>query len=208
LSTPDPAHPARSSSAASHIEEADELAVLVGRMADGEQLALEALYACCADRVYTVALRVLQRPEDAEEIVLDTFSQAWERAFLYVPERGAALSWLLNLAWSRAVDRLRRERGHRSTLPLHPVEGEDPYAAHADDSAQRLFDALDARSALRAARAELSPVQQRMIALAFLEDLSHAEIAERTGTALGTVKSHLRRGLATLSRALGMEARG
>jgi RNA polymerase sigma-70 factor (ECF subfamily) len=125
-----------------------------------------------------------------------------------VPDRGAALSGLLNLAWSRAVDRLRRERGHRSTLPLHPVEGEDPYAAHADDSAQRLFDALDARSALRAARAELSPVQQRMIALAFLEDLTHAEIAERTGTALGTVKSHLRRGLATLSRALGMEARG
>ena len=199
-------HPAHPISIASQGDEADTLAVLVGRMANGEQLALEALYARCADRVYAVALRVLQRPEDAEEVVLDTFSQAWERASLYVPERGAALSWLLNLAWSRAVDRLRRERGHRSTLPLHPGDGEDPYAEHADDSAQRLFDALDARSALRAARADLSPAQQRMIALAFLEDLTHAEIAERTGTALGTVKSHLRRGLATLSRALGMEA--
>lgn len=188
----------------SPIDEPAELSALVARMAAGEQAALERLYALTVDRVYATALRVLKRPEDAEEVVLDCFAQAWERAGLYVPERGEALAWLLNLAWSRAVDRLRRERRHRQGLDTHPEGAEHAYANREDDSGQRLFDVLDARSALHAARSHLSPAQQQMIALAFMEDLSHAEIAERTGLALGTVKSHLRRGLALVAKALGL----
>jgi RNA polymerase sigma-70 factor (ECF subfamily) len=178
--------------------------MLVARMAAGEQAALEQLYALTVDRVYATALRVLKRPEDAEEVVLDCFSQAWERAALYVPERGEALTWLLNLAWSRAVDRLRRERRHRQGFAMHPDGADETYTSCEADAGQRLFDALDARSALHAARSHLSPAQQQMIALAFMEDLSHAEIAERTGLALGTVKSHLRRGLALVAKALGL----
>lgn len=177
---------------------------LVARMAMGRREALEALYALYVDRVHAVALRILQRPEDAEEVVLDTFSQAWERAALYVPERGEVAAWLLNIARSRALDRLRAERRHRALLPLHPEDVSEPYPEHADDPSQRLFDQLDADSALRVVRHELSEAQQRMIALAFLEDLSHAEIAERTGLPLGTVKSHLKRGLQRLARALGL----
>lgn len=173
-------------------------------MAMGRREALEALYALYVDRVHAVALRILQRPEDAEEVVLDTFSQAWERAALYVPERGEVAAWLLNIARSRALDRLRAERRHRALLPLHPEDVSEPYPEHADDPSQRLFDQLDADSALRVVRHELSEAQQRMIALAFLEDLSHAEIAERTGLPLGTVKSHLKRGLQRLARALGL----
>ena len=112
----------------------------------GRREALEALYALYVDRVHAVALRILQRPEDAEEVVLDTFSQAWERAALYVPERGEVAAWLLNIARSRALDRLRAERRHRAPLPLHPEDASEPYPEHADDPSQRLFDQLDADS--------------------------------------------------------------
>lgn len=176
---------------------------LVLRMAQGEQAALAELFQRCSARVHAVALSVLQRPEDAEEAVLDTFSQAWERAPAFDPARGEVLTWLLGMAWSRAVDRLRRERRHRRTEPLHPEDGAAAYTAFMDDPVPRLLDALDAESALAGARAQLSAVQQQVLALAFFEDLSHSEIGERTGLPLGTVKSHLRRALAQLSALMG-----
>ncbi|MCG6117175.1 MAG: sigma-70 family RNA polymerase sigma factor [Aquimonas sp.] len=179
------------------------LEALVLRMAQGEQAALAELFERCAPRVNAVALRVLQRPEDAEEAVLDTFTQAWERAPDYSAARGEVLTWLLGMAWSRAIDRLRRERRHRRCEPLHPEGGAEPYVGEMHDPTPRLLDALDAHSALADARQQLSHVQQQLLALAFLEDLSHAEIAERTGLPLGTVKSHLRRALARMAGSLG-----
>lgn len=179
------------------------LAGLVLRMAQGEQAALSELFEHCSARVNAVALRVLQRAEDAEEVTLDTFSQAWERAPEYAPERGEVMTWLLGMAWSRSIDRLRRERRHRRAEPLHPPTAGIAYTEAMYDPTPRLFDALDAQSALASMREGLSCEQQRMVALAFLEDFSHAEIAERTGVPLGTVKSHLRRALDRLARAMG-----
>lgn len=169
-----------------------------------EQRAIGRLYDLCVDRVYGIALRVLQQAPDAEEVCCDVFHQIWEQAARYDPARGSVLAWIGNLAWSRSVDRLRRERGHRIRLQALPESGDLPMPAQ-DDPAGLLFDALQYRSRVRSALARLSPAQQRMVALAFLEDLSHPEIAARTGTPLGTVKSHIRRGLATLREVLGLE---
>jgi RNA polymerase sigma-70 factor (ECF subfamily) len=184
--------------------EALRLIGLALRMAQGEQAALAELFDRCSARVHALALRVLQRTEDAEEVTLDTFAQAWDRAPTYDPQRGEVLPWLLGMAWSRAIDRLRRERRHRRAEPLHP-DGEEPAYAQAmtENSADLLQDRLDADTVLAAARARLSPAQQQMLSLAFVEDLSHGEIAERTGVPLGTVKSHLRRALARLAELLG-----
>ena len=177
---------------------------LVLRMAQGEQAALAELFDRCSGRVHALALRVLQRAEDAEEITLDTFSQAWERAPDYDPQRGEVLPWLLGMAWSRSIDRLRRERRHRRTEPLHPDVDERSYAqAMSADTADLLWDRLDADTAMATARSRLTPAQQQMLALAFVEELSHGEIAERTGVPLGTVKSHLRRALERLAALLG-----
>ncbi|SDD34265.1 RNA polymerase sigma factor [Aquimonas voraii] len=177
---------------------------LVLRMAQGEQAALAELFDRCSGRVHALALRVLQRAEDAEEITLDTFSQAWERAPDYDPQRGEVLPWLLGMAWSRSIDRLRRERRHRRTEPLHPDVDEGSYAqAMSADTADLLWDRLDADTAMATARSRLTPAQQQMLALAFVEELSHGEIAERTGVPLGTVKSHLRRALERLAALLG-----
>ena len=177
---------------------------LVQRLKVGEPAAMPDLEANYGGRVFQLALRYMKNREDAEEVTLDTFAQAWDRAPTYDPQRGEVLPWLLGMAWSRAIDRLRRERRHRRAEPLHP-DGEEPAYAQAmtENTADLLLDRLDADTALAAARARLSPAQQQMLSLAFVEDLSHGEIAERTGVPLGTVKSHLRRALARLAELLG-----
>lgn len=186
-------------------DEAVELAGLLAAMARRDCDALARLYDLTVDRVFATALRVVRNKHDAEEVAADAFRQAWERAADFDSARGAALSWLLGIAWSRAVDRLRRERRHRQGAePLHPDTPDPAYSAGDDDTAE-LVDALASQASLGRAVAGLSAVQQRMIALAFQHDLSHGEIAARIGLPLGTVKSHLRRALIALRQALGRE---
>lgn len=170
-------------------------------MAAGDEAALGAFYDLTIDRVFATAARILDNHADAEEVACEVFQQAWDRASLYNPERGTPISWLLNLAWSRAVDRLRRERRRREQ-PLHPDGPHGTYAEHGDDPRQRLFDALDASTAVTRSISGLSDVQQRMLAMAFMEGLSHSEITGLTRMPLGTVKSHLRRALAVLRAAM------
>jgi len=179
---------------------------LVQRMAAGDAAALATLYDLSVERLHTVALRVLGDAADAEEdarTVLRrlTFTQAIGRAV------GAAeLAWLSLLARSRALDR-RRRRGD----PARRVDGVAAERALADEACDApqggdLLEWLQQGSALRAALATLARAGGRLIALAFLEDLSHSEIARRTGLPVGTVKSHIRRGLERLRRALDPDA--
>jgi RNA polymerase sigma-70 factor (ECF subfamily) len=185
--------------------EAADLAGLLEAMARRDGQALGRLYDLTVDRVFATALRVLRNEHDAEEVAADAFRQAWERAADFDRSRGGALGWLLGIAWSRAVDRLRRERRHRQGAePLHPDAADPAYCAGDDDTAA-MVDALASQARLGRAVAGLSAAQQRMIALAFQHDLSHGEIARRVGLPLGTVKSHLRRALIALRQALGQE---
>ncbi|GAB2656681.1 sigma-70 family RNA polymerase sigma factor [Arenimonas aestuarii] len=180
------------------------LVALLGRIRFGDAEALGQLYDQALGQVHGLALRVLGNPQDAEEVVSDVFLQVWDRAVSYCPQRGAVMAWLQTLAWSRAIDH-RRKRARRAPPGLHPDdaalayrESEDPAPEHLAEShalATRVHQALDA----------LAPGQRRVLELAFYEDLSHAEIAERTGMPLGTVKSHARRGLANLRSAMDGE---
>ncbi|MFY2764628.1 sigma-70 family RNA polymerase sigma factor [Arenimonas sp. MALMAid1274] len=160
------------------------------------------LYDLALGRVYAVALRVLRQPQDAEEVVGDVFLQVWDKAVSYCPERGAVMAWLLTLAWSRSVDRLRRQRRQRLESPLHPEGQEAAYTPGEDDPADLIIDRLSQVQALERAYGALTPIQRTVLELAYREDLSQPEIAQRTGLPLGTVKSHARRGLAALRSAL------
>lgn len=179
-----------------------DLLAEVAAMARGEHSALSALFKHCANRVYSVALRLLRLPEDAEEVVSDVFQQAWRDAVRFDPQRGTVEAWLLRIAHSRAVDRLRR-RGARpdQNAGLHPEEADAAYTA-CEDAASALIELYESGSQVRRALAGLTPDQQRCIGLAFMEDLSHQEIAERLGLPLGTVKSHVRRGMLALRNQL------
>ena len=178
-----------------------ELCGLVERMARRDQAALARLYDLTVDRVYSVALRVLGDRDDAEEAVADTFQQAWERGG-YTPDRGSVLSWLLVIAYSRAVDLKRRLAERYRCDPLHPEDGEETYTEREERSVTELLDLVREGTAVHAALRDLGEQPRRLIMMAFLEDLTHQEIAERTGIALGTVKSHIRRGLLQLRERL------
>lgn len=179
-----------------------ELLALVARLRFGDAEALGRLHDLTLGRLYAVALRVLRDPLDAEEVVSDVLLQVWRQADSYCPERGAVLAWMQTLAWTRSVDRMRRLRRHRACEPLPPESPDPAYASDEAAPAAAMLDRLVNAHRVRTALAGLSPAQRRVLTLAFGEDLSHPEIARRTGWPLGTVKSHARRGLAALRAAL------
>ena len=185
----------------------DELQGLVERVALRDQAALGRLYDLTVDRAFSVALRVLGDRDDAEEAVADTYQQVWERGG-YTQERGSVLSWLLVIAYSRAVDLKRRLAERYRCDPLHPEDGEETYTDCEGRSVTDLLDLVREGTAVHAALLGLGEQPRRLITMAFLEDLTHQEIAERTGIALGTVKSHIRRGLMQLRERLREQGLG
>ena len=185
--------------------EQEEVCALLTRIAARDAAALGQLYDRCLSRVYGLILRVVRNPADAEEVVSDLFLQVWEKAAEYRAERGSALAWLRTMAWSRAVDRQRRQRRHASEIELHPQDCEDAYADGEELQPEVAAAAWSSARAVRGAFQALSDVQKQILTLAFQQDMSHQDIASHTGMPLGTVKSHARRGLAALRAALGGE---
>ena len=181
----------------------DELVALVEGILRREQRALVALYDRTADRVYGVAYRVLANAADAEEVVCDVFQQVWERVGQYAAARGSVMRWLCVIAYTRAIDRKRKLADRVRLVPLHPEGDGGAYTECEDRRADELVDALRAGTAIHAAMASLAPGQRRLLALAFIDGLSHHDIAARLGLPLGTVKSHIRRGLMKLRAQLG-----
>ena len=168
-------------------------------MARGEHGALAELYDRHGRLVYSLALRVLRDQGDAEDVVQEVFSQAWRQASRYESTRGQVVAWLMNLARSRAIDRLRSRRAR-------------PETGANDVEADRMFDLAppideqlalsDQAERIRTAVGQLSLVQRVAIELAFYEGLTHVEIAERLELPLGTVKTRIRQGLSKLKERL------
>lgn len=177
---------------------------LVRRAARGEEAALAALYDRYASLLYGFAFRIAGEGADAEEIVLDAFSQAWRDAGSYEPGRGSVAGWLTMICRSRAID-LVRARGRRSRLAESAGAG-DPEGAPAMGTgpgpADRSSEDRERHALIDRALSDLAPPQRVAVELAFYDGLSHAEIAERLGEPLGTVKTRVRLGLRKLRDAL------
>jgi len=139
-------------------------------------------------------------PASAEEVIVDTFHQAWREAGRFDAQRGAPMAFLMMMCRSRALDALRgRDRAllHEDPASLiadadHPCGG-DPLD---------LLAAVEAHSALHGALASLTPAQRQMVALAFFRGMTDEEIAAHAALPLGTVKSQIRRALDVLRRTL------
>ncbi len=177
---------------------------LLRRIADRDSTALSQLYTLTLGRMHGMVIRVLRNASDAEETVGDLYLQVWDKAADYVPERGSVMAWMLNMAWSRAVDRLRRGRRHSRDVSLHPEDGEDAYRDCEGLDAEQSAAAWTSARALRDAFSALTEPQRLVLTLAFYDDMTHLDIAAKTDLPLGTVKSHARRGLATLRAALAL----
>lgn len=189
----DQAPPLRSSSA---LDEADRAALL--RIADGELAALEDLYDRYKTMAYSIAYRITNDASLAEDVVQDAFLGAWRNAARYIEGRGSVKTWLLSIVHHRAIDAIRRRR---PTTDLPDGETALPSALTLPDIWAEVSVRLDA-DLVRSAMAALSDVQREAIELAYFGGLTQGEIAERTGTPLGTVKSRMRLGLLAMRRAL------
>ena len=178
--------------------DAGPLVDLLHGIAGGEQRALARLHELTIGRVYGLALRIVRKPEAAEEIAGDVYLQVWKSASSFTEERGHPLAWLMVITRSRALDHLRRADDAES----HPApESLADYALDENDP-HNLLAATQSNAALRAALADLSPTQRQLLALAFFQGMSHSDIAGHMRMPLGTVKTHVRRALAALHAAL------
>src|SRR5512143_49516 len=185
--------PLRSSSA---VDAADRAALL--RIADGELAALEDLYDRYKTMAYSIAYRITNDSSLAEDVVQEAFLGAWRNAARYVEGRGSVKTWLLSIVHHRAIDAIRRRR---PTTELPDAEMPPPAALTLPDVWAEVAAGLDA-ALVRSALDALSDVQREALELAYFGGLTQHEIAERTGTPLGTVKSRMRLGLLAMRRSL------
>lgn len=169
----------------------DEDVRLVERIRSRDQAALGSLYDGWAQRVYAVALHLLGSAPDAEEVVEKVFSQVWAEADRYHAGRGSVEAWIVLMARSRALDRLRLLKTRlRREEPLDDRRadgvtspGHSPLQAAADGEQRDIIGrALD----------RLPADQQRVVHMTFYEGLTQSQIAERLGVPLGTVKTRTR----------------
>jgi len=181
---------------ASPVDDADRAALAL--VSAGELDALQELYDRYRVMAYSIALRITTDAALAEDVVQDAFLGVWRNASRYVEGRGSVKTWLLSIVHHRAVDAVRRRR---PTTELPDREDVPPPALTLPDIWGDVAADLD-RSAIAAALGTLSDVQREAIELAYWGGLTQGEIAERTGTPLGTVKSRVRLGLLALRRAL------
>jgi RNA polymerase sigma factor (sigma-70 family) len=182
-----------------------ELRAVIASMAQQDERALARLYDLTFGKVYAVALRILRNAESAEEVVEDTYWQTWREASRYDPARGRALTWLLTICRSRALDALRRREPAEVTGDFEALQSD--MAAEKSDPYD-LLDAFQRSSAIHAAIRTLKPQVRQLVALAFFRGLTHQEIADACEMPLGTVKTTLFRACQQLKDCLsgqGME---
>jgi RNA polymerase sigma factor (sigma-70 family) len=172
---------------------------VLARVADGEVNALEELYDRYRTMAYSIALRIVGEGSLAEDVVQDAFVGAWRNAGRYLEGRGSVKTWLLSIVHHRAVDAVRRRR---PTVELPEREEAPPAALTLPDVWSEVSGRLDA-SAVRSALGTLPDPQREALELAYYGGLTQQEIADRTATPLGTVKSRMRLGLLSLRRVLG-----
>ncbi|WP_433303676.1 RNA polymerase sigma factor [Actinoplanes sp. CA-030573] len=168
----------------------DELAE---RLRGGDEKALRIAYDQHGSAVLYLAQRMLGNRADAEDVTQVTFVAAWSGRDTFDPGRGTMLSWLLGIARRKAVDRLRSAARDDRVAETVRAQAAPPGEWERPD---RIVDRLVIADEL----GRLPSEQRRTLELAFFDDLTHAQIAAVTGLPLGTVKSHIRRGLANLRR--------
>ena len=196
-------------------------AALVREVAAGSEDALGMLYDQYVDAVYAASSRLTADRQIAEEVVQETFLALWNRAELFDPAVGSLAAWLHTIARNRTVDRLRAAGRRPSLVPFSATSGEDEQDSAALDRLVATGAVLggaplgpgpegelattELRQVLREALEELPDAERTAIVLAYREELSQTEIAERLGWPLGTVKTRTRRALLRLRGALADE---
>lgn len=176
---------------------------LIHRLVARDEHALSELYDELAPWVLGVAYRILGDDDEAGEVVSDVFVQVWTNIAQHDAGRGPLVPWILSIARNRALDVLRRRRRwYRKAERLHVEQGGEGQVAEAQVRGEAAVPGWPVHQEVHRALAALPEDQRQAVTLAFFEGLSHSEIAKRTGTPLGTVKTRMRIAQQKLAEAL------
>jgi RNA polymerase sigma-70 factor (ECF subfamily) len=175
---------------------AEALNVLMQACGRGNRLAFEAMYHATSAKLFGICLHYAGNRAEAEEVLQEVYIMAWLKASRFDPQLASAMTWLGTMARNKAIDRRRAHRPHDplETIPESSTHDAIPEALEREQQGSQLDRCLDT----------LEEAQQRYIRVAFFEGCSYAELAERHGIALGTMKSWIRRGLLRLRLCLGL----
>lgn len=174
---------------------ADETAILLHRCAHGDRSAFRALYDRWGGKLHGIALRITRQPSLAADATQEAFVQVWQQAHRFDAERGSAEAFLVTLVRYRALDIVRR-----STREVLGYEGEE----QEDDSPDALSRLVSSSEgvALKRCLDRLEADRRKMVVMAFVDGLSHGDLAQKLSIPLGTVKSAIRRSLLALRECL------
>lgn len=178
---------------------AAQLARLLSRVADGDRGAFEQLYASVSARLFGICLRLLPERADAEDTLQEVFASIWHKAGQFDAGKASAMTWLGTLARHRAIDRLRAAPPRGS---LAPIELADLLADDEGAGPMPAAEAASDRARLEHCLGGLEPRRSTLIRAAFFDGSTYEELAHRSGSPLGSVKSWIRRGLTQLRACL------
>lgn len=173
---------------------------LIVRLRAQDQSALNLLYERYSGVVYALALRIIGQSADAEDIVVDSFWQVWQQAESYNVSRGQLRGWIVTIARSRALDRLRVIR-RAPTVDSEEADNARRVLASDDNPEQETWQA-EQSAIVSAALAALPKEQREALELAYYQGLSQSEVAARLGEPLGTIKTRIRLGMMKLREQL------
>ena len=178
----------------------DETSLLT-RIAQQDREALSQLYDRYARVMYSLAFKILNSVEEAEEVVLDVFSQVWRTAQNYDSQRGRVDNWLFLMTRSRSLDRLRKSLRQSKIIDASTQVVQEKSIVFADNPEEKLL-IRERRELIIAALEQLPETQRQVIELAYYQGLTQSEIASRMQISLGTVKTRVRLALKKLRNLL------
>lgn len=174
---------------------------LLHACAQGRQAAFQELYQETSPQLFAVLVRILKRRDLAEEALQDALLSVWRNAGSYAAEKGAPMTWMVSICRYRALDMLRREKREVSLDMQREDLDEDGISEQETVTSEVSVSKAEER-ALEDCMQRLNDGQRRSVRLAYVDGCTHEEIAARTGSPVGTVKSWVRRGLESLKRCL------
>jgi RNA polymerase sigma-70 factor (ECF subfamily) len=176
---------------------------LMQSIGQGNESAFEQLYDEYSPILYAICIRVLRHEFEAREVLSEVFVEVWKKASRYDPQRGTVRAFLVTLTRCRAIDYLRCKGGRTTNFDkLHNVWNATPESRKAIVEPHQSVLLREQESLLRDAVDALNETQKKVLTLAYFEGLSQSEIAQFMQLPLGTVKTAMRRGLASLRASL------
>ena len=173
------------------------LAVMLTRVSTGDRAAFEEIYRRTSVKLFGVCLRILPIRQEAEDVLQEAYLSVWQRAATFDATRGSAMTWLITLTRNRAIDRLRA----KGKLVAAPIELADE-VPDPDPDAVSLIEATQDEQRLAHCLTTLDQGDAGLIRTAFFDGSTYAELAQRAGAPLGTIKSRIRRALLRLRECL------